>query len=125
MLRRGSDNRTFANQKVDLSPQLITELQLADLMLESAAELFPGGGYEIPAVPEGGWSEGRLASEIRSFLGRSSWASKTRLDRVKEWRREHRFVFRGHRERRTTRGSEDDRESVSGPRIGHESFGRS
>lgn len=69
VLRRGSDNRTFANQNVGLSPQLITELQLADLMLQSAAELFPGGGYEIPKVPKGGWPEERLASEIRSFLG--------------------------------------------------------
>ena len=69
VLRRGSDNRTFANRRVNLSPQLITELQLADLMLETAAELFPGGGYEIPPLPKAGWSEGRLASEIRSFLG--------------------------------------------------------
>lgn len=68
VLRRGGDNRTFVNQKVDLSPQLITELQLADLLLESAAELFPGGGYEIPDLPRGGWSEDQLASEIRSFL---------------------------------------------------------
>ncbi|ALX04162.1 hypothetical protein [Aeromicrobium erythreum] len=50
VLRRGSDNRTFVNQRVDFSPQLIAELRLADLMLESAAELFPGGGYEIPSV---------------------------------------------------------------------------
>ncbi len=69
VLRRGSDNRTFGNRKVDLSPQLIAELQLADLMLGTAAELFPGNGYEIPAVPKGGWPEDRLASEIRSFLG--------------------------------------------------------
>jgi len=39
----GSDNRTHANRMVALSPELIAELQMVDLMLDAAADLFPRG----------------------------------------------------------------------------------
>ena len=64
----GSDNRTYANQKVALSPELVIELQMADLMLDAAADLFPGEGYRTPSVPRGGVPAVRLGAEIRAFL---------------------------------------------------------
>lgn len=65
----GSDNRTYDNQKVSLSPELLAELQLADIVLDAAGELFPGEGYRTPSVPSGGVPAARLATDIRSFLG--------------------------------------------------------
>ncbi len=65
----GSDNRTYANQRVSLSPELLAELQMADLMLAAAADLFPGEGYQVPRVPPEGWPAERLATEIRALLG--------------------------------------------------------
>lgn len=64
----GSDNRTYANRRVSLSPELLAELQMADLVLEAAADLFPGAGYQTPVVSSG-WPAQRLAKEIRAFLG--------------------------------------------------------
>lgn len=64
----GSDNRTYDNQRVSLSPDLLAELQLADLMLEAAADLFPGEGYRTPKVPTDAAVD-RTAKNIRSFLG--------------------------------------------------------
>jgi len=65
----GSDNRTYESQKVALSPELLAELQLADLMLEAAVALFPGEGYRTPSVSSDGALAARLAADIRSFLG--------------------------------------------------------
>jgi Zn-dependent peptidase ImmA (M78 family) len=65
----GSDNRTYANQRVSLSPELLAELQMADLMLAAAADLFPGEGYQVPTAPPEGWPVERLGTEIRAFLG--------------------------------------------------------
>lgn len=65
----GSDNRTYDNQKVALSPELLAELQIADLRLDAAADLFPGGGYRTPSVPSGDVSSASLAASIRTFLG--------------------------------------------------------
>lgn len=65
----GSDNRTYANQKVALSPELLAELQMADLMLDAAEDLFPGEGYRAPIVPSTRPPTARLAADIRSFLG--------------------------------------------------------
>lgn len=63
----GSDNRTYANQRVALSPELLAELQMADLMLDAAGDLFPGEGYRTPRVQPGA-PAARLAREIRAFL---------------------------------------------------------
>ncbi len=66
--RTGSDNRTYDNQKVSLSPGLLAELQLADLILDAADDLFPGEGYRTPGVPSGGVPAARLAADIRTLL---------------------------------------------------------
>jgi len=68
----GSDNRTYNNQMVSLSPELLAELQFADLMLGAAVDLFPGEGYQAPSVPSGGVPVARLAADIRSVLGVSA-----------------------------------------------------
>jgi len=65
----GSDNRTYANQKVALSPDLLAELQAAELMLEAAEELFPGSTYVVPAVTGTAMPVGRLATDTRAILG--------------------------------------------------------
>lgn len=65
----GSDNRTYANQKVALSPDLLAELQMADLMLDAAEDLFPGEGYRAPSVSSVRPPAARLSADIRSFLG--------------------------------------------------------
>lgn len=64
----GSDNRTFANRKVALSPDLLAELQAADLMLEAAEELFPGSTYTVPTANGMKTPASRLASETRALL---------------------------------------------------------
>lgn len=64
----GSDNRTYANQRVALSPELLAELQMADLLLDAAGDLFPGGGYRAPRVASGTVPAAQLAREIRTFL---------------------------------------------------------
>jgi Zn-dependent peptidase ImmA (M78 family) len=68
----GDDNRTFANQRAALSPDLMAELEAADLMLDAAAELFPGNGYEVPSVPSTDLSAAELGQLIRSFLAVST-----------------------------------------------------
>lgn len=68
----GSDNRTYDNQMVSLSPELLAELQFADLMLDAAVDLFPGEGYQAPRVPSGGVPVARLAADIRLLLGVST-----------------------------------------------------
>lgn len=66
----GSDNRTFDNQKTGLSSDLLAELQAADFMLETAAELFPDSAYRVPSVAAGGQPPAsELASATRDFLG--------------------------------------------------------
>lgn len=66
----GSDNRTFDNQKTGLSSDLLAELQAADFMLETAAELFPDSAYRVPPVAASGQPPAsELASATRSFLG--------------------------------------------------------
>lgn len=64
----GSDNRTHSNQRVALSAELLAELQMADLMLDAAGDLFPGEGYRTPRVPSGAVPAVQLAREIRAFL---------------------------------------------------------
>ncbi|MGD8215788.1 ImmA/IrrE family metallo-endopeptidase [Aestuariimicrobium sp. Y1814] len=64
----GTDNRTFANRKSGVSPELLSELQAADLMLESAGELFPDATFTVPGVV-GDVPASRLAVEIRALLG--------------------------------------------------------
>ena len=64
----GSDNQTHTNREVALSPELIAELQMADLMLDAAADLFPRSGYRTPKV-SGDAPAADLAASIRSFLG--------------------------------------------------------
>jgi Zn-dependent peptidase ImmA (M78 family) len=65
----GDDNRTFANQRAALSPNLMAELEAAELMLDAAADLFPEVRYEVPSVPSADVSPSALADIIRSFLG--------------------------------------------------------
>lgn len=65
----GDDNRTFDNQKAALSPDLLVELQAADLMLDAALELFPDETFSVPAVVGQDVPAAGLASEMRSFLG--------------------------------------------------------
>jgi Zn-dependent peptidase ImmA (M78 family) len=65
----GSDNRTHDNQKISLSPELLAELQIADLMLDTAADLFPGEGCRTPRMPTSDVPASRLAINMRSFLG--------------------------------------------------------
>lgn len=66
----GSDNRTFANQRAGLSPDLLAELQATDLMLATAEELFPGHAYRVPTVvyAEAPTADS-LAAQTRTFLG--------------------------------------------------------
>lgn len=65
----GSDNRTFANQRVLFSPELLAELQAADRMLETASDLFSLDGYRAPTVPSGGVPAVQLSADIRELLG--------------------------------------------------------
>jgi Zn-dependent peptidase ImmA (M78 family) len=65
----GSDNRTFANRRVQFSPELLAELQAADLMLETASDLFSLDGYRAPNVPVSGVPAAELSADIRAILG--------------------------------------------------------
>lgn len=65
----GSDNRTYENQRVSLSPELLDELQFAELMLDAAADLFPRVGYKSPMVQSDSVLPPVLAADIRSLLG--------------------------------------------------------
>lgn len=65
----GTDNRTFANRKVGLSPDLLAELQSADLVLQSAGELFPDATFTVPPVASSDVPASRLAADIRALLG--------------------------------------------------------
>jgi hypothetical protein len=65
----GSDNRTYANRRVSLSPELLAELQMADVVLDAAADLFPGAGYQTPLVPSGGWPTVALRSSTTRDCG--------------------------------------------------------
>lgn len=65
----GSDNRTYENQLVSLSPELLDELQFADLMLDAAVDLFPGEGYRVPIVSSTSVPTALVASDVRSLLG--------------------------------------------------------
>jgi Zn-dependent peptidase ImmA (M78 family) len=85
---RGSDNRTFENQQVSLSPGLIDDLQFADLILSTAADLFPGAGYQTPDVPLQRLTSKRLANEIRAFIGVSineQLAAKDEYSALRSW----------------------------------------
>lgn len=65
----GTDNRTFANQRAGLSPELLAELQATDLMLATAEELFPGHAYRVPPLPNDKTpSADALAALTREFL---------------------------------------------------------
>lgn len=84
----GSDNRTYANQRVALSPELLAELQMAELMMEAAGDLFPDDGYRAPGVPVGGVPAAQLAQEIRAFLAVSvdeQLAAKDELAALRMW----------------------------------------
>lgn len=65
----GSDNRTRSNRRAALSPALIGELQMADLMLNAAADIFPHDGFHTPGVSSINMPAAELAANIRSFLG--------------------------------------------------------
>lgn len=65
----GDDNRTFANRNVPPSPDMLAELQAADFILDSAAELFPDAGFTVPSIPANGVSATALADAIRQHLG--------------------------------------------------------
>lgn len=65
----GQDNRTFANQRVSMSVELLAEYEAAVALLDSAAELFPDQTYEVPPT----WitrdtAPDQSASLIREFL---------------------------------------------------------
>lgn len=64
----GQDNRTWANRRRGLSVDLLDELEAADLLLSSAADLFPGRGYQVP-IPGANPSVESFAVELRAFLG--------------------------------------------------------
>jgi Zn-dependent peptidase ImmA (M78 family) len=83
----GSDNRTFENQKVALSLNLLAELQAAELMLEAAEELFPGSGYTVP-VTIADMPASRLAAETRELLAvsfESQIAAKDESAALRMW----------------------------------------
>lgn len=66
---KGSDNRTLDNQRAGLSPDLLAELEAADLLLETAKELFPESSYRVPVQAVGEVASAtRLAASIRSLL---------------------------------------------------------
>lgn len=65
----GTDNRTLANRKVAVSPELLTELQAAELMLETASELYPDETFTVPGGAATDVPPDRLGAEIRSLLG--------------------------------------------------------
>lgn len=65
----GRDNRTFANQRLPASATLLEEYEAASALLDTAAELFPEHGYEVPAVQVTPETEAAIAaSQIRAFL---------------------------------------------------------
>lgn len=64
----GSDNRTFENRKVALSPDLLAELQAAELMLDAAEELFPRSSFTVPVIDGEEVPASRLAAETRALL---------------------------------------------------------
>lgn len=65
----GSDNRTFDNQHANLSPELLAELQAADLLLEAAAELAPDATFSVPAIKGAKPSTKKLGEDTRAVLG--------------------------------------------------------
>jgi Zn-dependent peptidase ImmA (M78 family) len=64
----GSDNRTFENRRA-VTPDLLAELQAADLLLDAAAELFPDTTYTVPAGIGSNAPVGETATATRSVLG--------------------------------------------------------
>lgn len=65
----GTDNRTFDNQRASLSPELLAELQAADLLLEAATELAPGAAFSVPTIVGGRPSAQQLGADTRALLG--------------------------------------------------------
>lgn len=65
----GRDNRTFENRQIRLSAELLLELQSTEVMLETAAELFPGWRYQVPKVVGTEVPAAQLAPEMRALLG--------------------------------------------------------
>jgi Zn-dependent peptidase ImmA (M78 family) len=64
----GRDNRTWQNRRQGWSIELLDDLEAADSILESAAELFPGSGYQVPIL-SADQSVEPFAHELRAFLG--------------------------------------------------------
>jgi Zn-dependent peptidase ImmA (M78 family) len=66
----GHDNRTFANQRRPLSPEILAEMEAASMMLDAAAELFPETRCELPhdRLTTSTPAE-HTAADIRAFLG--------------------------------------------------------
>lgn len=65
----GQDNRTYANQQVPVSPDLLAEFEAARAMLYAAIELFPDDRYEVPpTVITPSMSASVAAGHIRAFL---------------------------------------------------------
>ncbi len=66
----GHDNRTYANQQVPVSPDLIAEYEAVLLMLDAAIELFPDERYQVPAEPITTRTDATIAAtRIRALLG--------------------------------------------------------
>lgn len=64
------DNRTLANQKRALSPELIDQIALAETMLDTAADLFPEIAYQTPDQPITlATPVAEAAAAVRAFLG--------------------------------------------------------
>lgn len=65
----GQDNRTYANQQVPVSSNLISEFEAARTMLNAAIELFPQDHYEVPpTVIMPSMPASVAAGHIRAFL---------------------------------------------------------
>lgn len=65
----GQDNRTYLNQRVPMSDEIMAELEAATLMLCAAAELFPEDGYQVPeASLSTNVAPPVAAAQIRAFL---------------------------------------------------------
>ncbi len=65
----GQDNRSFGNQLLPPSPELLDEIEAAAEMLIAAAELFPDTGYELPPTGITTETSAEVAgAAIRDFL---------------------------------------------------------
>ena len=75
----GQDNRTFENQRAELSVPLRAQLDSASRLLDDALELFPQDVYRVPLAVDSLDVE-TLAERMRSFLGVSNDSQLTARD---------------------------------------------